>query len=145
MNPRRIHKNLICEPFFKINLVSPSKFNLFLVLMHDRIGNKFPSNHITPSWCDNEVFKDTSCTTLETPFTCLVTFLCSLTSFRRPFYRYYLVQNNFSWVFFKNLNMYIQERLATYFTLYLCFEKPANRESFHQMEFEFWRRIALFP
>ena len=90
------------------------------------IGNKFPSNHITPSWCDNEVFKDTSCTTLETPFTCLVTFLCSLTSFRRPFYRYYLVQNNFSWVFFKNLNMYIQERLATYFKKdSICFHKHA--------------------
>ena len=52
--------------------------------------------------------------------------------FRRPFCMYYLVQYKFSWVFFKNLHLYIQESLATYFTLYLCFEKPTARDNLHQ-------------
>ena len=55
-----------------------------------------------------------------------------LISFPRPFCMYYLVQYKFSWTFFQNSSLYIQERSATYFTLYLCFEKPVTPDNLHQ-------------
>ena len=52
--------------------------------------------------------------------------IIQLISVPRPFCMYYLVQYKYSWVFFQNLSLYIQERSATYFTLYLGLKKPAT-------------------
>ena len=86
----------------KFNLVLRSKFNLFLVLMHEgdwkQVSVKSYHSVLVRYWG----FFKTHPVQLETPFTCLVTFflLKLFHLFPRPFCMYYLVQYKFSWTFF---------------------------------------------
>ena len=119
----------------QINLVLRSKFNLFLVLMHEGVWKQVSAksyHSVLVRYC---VFLDTPCTTGDTFYVLSNFFSVKVIPLIFPprlFCMYPIVQYKCSGASFQNWGLYVQERLVAYFSLCLCFENPTTHNNLHQ-------------